>query len=163
MIVHVAGTHGSGKTHLVNRALRSCAYIVKMSYRPPRWLGSIGVHGTRSLFVPGTWEHLDALHAACMIHHELACDVLREGGRLQDLRSAHDAGVDVRVVMIDHPVQDCASYLRETGQLSKIDTLTKTRARVLRSLTELERGGVPIHKLSRESARQKVMSWLELS
>jgi hypothetical protein len=186
MIISLRGTNGSGKSTIVREIMKSYETIVKVKY-PPDWskrvpTGYICINkdSVRRLFVVGHYEAvkdkivnggvdttpgLAYAYDLALKHHEFGCDVIMEGKNFTEspkwILNLHECKFDIRVALIDIPLEECIKSVRGRGHKIKEETITALHTRSKAQFKIFEKAGVHAIKGSRRQCLEKVQSWLE--
>jgi hypothetical protein len=181
MIVNIRATSGAGKSHIVRTIMKDYDSIIKVAYpadankRKP--LGYLCARDsmTRHLFIPGHYEIAnggidtigekfpyiyDLIHG----HHGLGSDVLYEGKYFTDKLDAilawHKAGLDIRVVFINHPIKDCLASVEKRGHNIQQQTISKLYHKSLREAECLAKTDIKHVVATRNDAVLHIREWL---
>jgi hypothetical protein len=178
MIINLRGLNGSGKSTIVHKVMDQCEIMTEIAYpeknkRKP--MGNICLHGVQRLFVPGHYripnggidtihEKMEYIYKLILQHHELGADVLYEGKNLseglQALKDMSLAGLDVRIVYIDHPKADCIQAVRDRNHNIRLKTFDIIERKYQKQFAELAVSNILWLRLTRDVAYQTIIQWL---
>jgi hypothetical protein len=176
MIINLRGTNGAGKTTITNRVLQHYD-VTEICYRilnhPIRrtMMGQIGIHKSQTIFVPGhggggvdTIPTLYLAYDLIFIHFDLVTHILYEGKNLTDnldlIMGMHEAGIDIRVIFIDHPLDACIQDVRQRGHKIQEKTIIHIDDKCQREYETLRVTTVPCYNLTRREAYLTIVKWL---
>jgi predicted ABC-type ATPase len=181
MIITLRGTNGAGKSTIVRRVMEKYDTITKVAYpdgygRKMRPMGYICSKDLKRLFVPGHYEipnggidtlpSLDMAYDMVLKHHELGSDVLYEGKNFQDsprrIIEMAKAGLDIRVILVDLPVEACIAAVRHRGHNIKEATIRSLHRKSYADLKTITAANVQGIILSRQDAFTWICNWLAL-
>lgn len=182
MIINIRGTSGSGKSTIVRDAL---GFGARTSFREPLRKQPLGY----LISNPGRAGNFCVLG-----HYESACggcdtlpgydrifELVREGlgyapnvifegllvsEEVKRTRQLHADGFDVRVILLETPVEECLASIRARREARgdarplKEDNTRNRVATIQRSCQKLEEAGVPVFRGSRVEAAFMVRQWL---
>lgn len=129
----------------------------------------------KTLFVPGHYEianggidtlpHLSIAYDLIAKHHNNS-DVLFEGKNFTD-RGKHlikmlKDDVDVRVIFLDHPLDDCIASVRKRGHKIKNETIESLYKKCQDDFKTMYRHSMVCLYLTREQTLQQICKWLSL-
>lgn len=178
MIINIRGTNGSGKSTVVRQVMNSCNTVVQIAYpqmehrRKP--MGYICTHGNQKLFIPGHYEianggidtlpSLNYAHDLILQHYEYGADVLYEGKNftenIERILLLHKAGIDVRVIFIEFPIDDCIAAVRARGHQIKEETIIALYKKCQKEFALLRKTEVKCLKLNRSTIHNVIIHWL---
>lgn len=185
MIISLRGSNGSGKSTLVRDVMRSWldsgGTIVKVMYPPdqnkrvPLGYICISADETRRLFIVGhygipnggvdTVPSLAYAYDLAVRHHELGSDVLMEGKNFTEptkwLIKLHERGLDVRVVLLDIPIEECIASVRKRGHKIQEKTIRSLHAKSRNQFEVFSSAGLRTHRGDRRSCLERVQAWLK--
>lgn len=177
MIISLRGTNGSGKSTLVRATMQNYT-VTSIRYPDPKKRKPMGcvcqLDKRRALFVPGHYEianggvdTLPSLQYAYELiyqHARLGMHVLYEGKNLSDgavrLLELKSRRLDVRVVLLETPLEECIKSVRERGHKIAMKTIRHLYDKSSRDVDLMERKGVKVERLGRMEAFYKVNEWL---
>lgn len=185
MIISLRGTNGCGKSTIVRRVMEAfpsrSAVTVEGRQRPLGYVCTREVNGGRhvggSLFVPGHYEianggvdtlrDLDEAYSLIIGHAREGHNVLYEGKNMSDgtRRIVHlrlELGLDVRVILVSYPLEDCVAAVRARGHSISTATIEKLYRKSFRDADVLDKCAVPVQILARDAALARVREWLHL-
>jgi hypothetical protein len=174
MIISLRGTSGSGKSHLV-RAVTNHYARHRNVFTDGRSRPMYTIHGRNRnggvLVTPGHYlianggvDTLPSLDEAYRIARWAAgCghDVLMEGKNMSDgvkhAHALHADKIDIRVVLLNTPVEECIASVRSRGHNISPASIEKTAAKVRRDFDKFE-----CRKFTgdRQQCLEKVTEWL---
>lgn len=180
MIISLRGANGSGKSTVVRNVMkmyRERDEIRVVGRRKP--VGYVLRHvesDTNSLFVPGHYEianggidnlrDLDEAYDLVEKYHQKGYHVLYEGRSLADGTTrlmGRFQQSDVRVVTIDHPVDQCVASVRERGHKLRYETILKSHHKATVSARIFEDSGYAVSTCDRAAALFQCLHILQLT
>jgi thymidylate kinase len=180
MIISIRGTNGAGKSTLVRSIMDCFGTRIAMRYPPDEKkrvpMGYIlrSKDDTRSLLVTGHYETVNGgidtmpslvyAYDLALKHHELACDVIMEGKNFTEspawILSLHKRKFDIRVVLLDVPVEQAIQSVRARGHKIQERTIRDLHNRSRLQFTKFENHGVKSFKGNRRQCLEEVKRWL---
>lgn len=176
MIISLRGTNGAGKSWIVKQILEQynnvSAFMVPRRKKPMGYICS--QDNCKRLFVPGHYEianggidtigDLKVVYQLLLEFHELGCDCLYEGMNLSDnihyLVRMHRAGINVKIIYLDHSFISCVQAVRNRGHNIQARTILSIHNKCENQKSELRTLNIPYYFLIRKIALQKVQEWL---
>jgi predicted kinase len=178
VIISLRGTSGAGKSHIVHsltRGLDVAQTLEKAGRRKP--LGTVYFLPLGGfLMVPGhyqianggvdTLRTLDEAYELIREWDERGCHVLYEGKNMSDRAARalelHREKRDVRVIVINHPVNECVAAVRARGHQISVSSIASTARRVEKDASAMLREKMHVQQLPRALAEKEVRQWLGL-
>ena len=187
MIISIRGTNGAGKSTLVRQIMdhfvltggtvTAISYPAEENKRKPmgyicsRVIGG----GDQGLFVVGHYEipnggidtvpSLAYAYELALGHHELGMDVIMEGKNFTEpltwILEQHQNKLDIRVVLIDIPVEQCIEAVRARGHKIREETIVTLHAKSHVQFNVFQEAGVRAFKGTRQQCLKEVQSWLK--
>lgn len=183
MIINIRGTSGSGKSTIIRHLLDEGTDMArfKMPFRKqPYGYSFTHPHLNGRIAVPGHYESAcggcDTLPSYDSIFDRVRegqanCDhVIFEGllvsEEVKRTQQLHDDGFDLRVILLETPVEVCLASIRarreargDTRPLKEDNTRNRV-ATIERSCKKLEDAGVKVFRTDRDGAAALVREWL---
>jgi len=167
MIISLRGTNGAGKSTLVRRIMKEYEERHPISIegrRKPIGYRFYGV-GKRALFIPGHYEianggidtikDLEQSYALIREYFYLGLNVLYEGKNMSDgvnLVMRYFKQDEIRIVVIDTPVDICIQSVRDRGHSIKEETIHRLARKVENDAQQFIRNGYVVIKGNREDS-----------
>lgn len=179
MIINIRGSNGAGKSTIVRKIMERHETITQIEYpaeaRKLRPMGYLCACDNRRLFIPGHYEianggidtiqDLDLTYKLILEHHGWGANVIYEGMNFTDhvrrIVIMHQY-VEVRVMFIDLPLEDCIKSVRARGHKIQEKTIEQLFKKAIKDKAILVNAGVPCFTASREDAFNEIKTWLEL-
>jgi hypothetical protein len=151
---------------------------ITMRYPPDKHrrkpLGYICELDWRKLVVLGHYEiangGLDTIHdlnyayELALEHHGLGCNVLMEGMNASDgtarAMRLHDAGVDIRVVLLNTSLRDCMVRVIDRGHNIQGKDIKARYEKCISNADNFEKDGIHVLRTSPAGAVKEIMRWL---
>lgn len=169
MIINLKGTNGAGKSTVVRRIMR--LYQDRMPIMVQGRLKPIGYllrqDGMTPLFIPGHYEianggidtirDIDVAYDLIKTHDASGRHVLYEGKNMQDrsrkISEFHPE--KIRIICIDHPVDECIKSVRERGHTIREDRIVDLAGKIAADVFLLRNFGYVVETLDREAAFER--------
>jgi predicted kinase len=175
MIIALHGTNGAGKSTLARTIMSEYETkepLMATGRRKP--LGyNLTMEGIPDLFVPGHYEianggidtikSLDDVYYLIQLANTQGKNVLFEGKNMSNgsgriLR--HCLRTNTRIILIDHPVDECIASVRARGHTIKEETIRKLHRKARLDAEVLTQHGYQVAVCDRESALETCRLWL---
>jgi hypothetical protein len=184
VIISLRGTNGAGKSSLVHKVMHAFGGTVITIQYPPEQRKRVPMgyilrseDETRSLFVMGHYEKTNGgvdtmpslvyAYDLALKHYELGCDVIMEGKNFTEtpawILGLHKRKIDIRVALIDVPVEQAIQSVRERGHRIQEKTIRDLHARSRVQYALFEEWGVTTFKGNRRQCYEEVKTWLKIN
>lgn len=181
MIISLRGTNGAGKSTIVRAIMRAYPQCIERTaegrQKPLCYHCFTSPFEQFGLMIPGHYEiknggidtlpDLDGAYSLIEKEARAGHHVLYEGKNMSDgptraIRLKLERKLDVRVILVSYPLEQCIAAVRQRGHSIKEQTIEKLYEKSFRDAKVLADCGVPVEILPRIEAHLKVREWLGL-